>query len=405
MPNLGNFADFGLSKLTSLQVMICQNYTFSTGWNSISSHITPFDADVEAIFAPIVDQVIIMRNLTSVYWPGENINTIGNFDNASGYALKLSEVVDFQICGAGFAGNEFTLNQGWSYLPVLSDCPVNAMDLFGAHLADIVIVTDLIGSQVFWPTMEVYSLEYLQPGKAYKIKLANPFTLIFPDCDGKTTYPTFNQENIISTPWGNLEITPNAQTVAITTNAQAEMLKGDMIGAFDQNNKLCGFIEITGNSMPLAMMLIGDDATTTVKDGFAEGENISFRLFRASTGEEFALEVDYDINFDNATGNYFTSSLSAITNVTMSITGINNIGTSGISIYPNPATDFVVINVATENFAGATVTVNDTKGRTVIEKMISSSNSKLDISNLESGVYIISIKSDSLNEISKLIVR
>jgi hypothetical protein len=89
----------------------------------------------------------------------------------------------------------------------------------------------------------------------------------------------------------------------------------------------------------------------------------------------------------------------------MSITGINNIGTSGISIYPNPATDFVVINVATENFAGATVTVNDTKGRTAIEKMISSSNSKLDISNLESGVYIISIKSDSINEISKLIVR
>jgi hypothetical protein len=89
----------------------------------------------------------------------------------------------------------------------------------------------------------------------------------------------------------------------------------------------------------------------------------------------------------------------------MSITGINNIGTSVISIYPNPATDFVVINIATENFAGAMITITDTKGRTVIEKMISSSNSKLDISNLGSGVYIISIKSDSINEISKLIVR
>jgi hypothetical protein len=89
----------------------------------------------------------------------------------------------------------------------------------------------------------------------------------------------------------------------------------------------------------------------------------------------------------------------------MSVTGINNIGTSGISIYPNPATDFVVINIATENFAGATVTVNDTKGRTVIEKMIGSSNSKLDISNLRSGVYVINIKSYSINKISKLIVR
>jgi hypothetical protein len=268
-----------------------------------------------------------------------------------------------------------------------------------------VIVTDLIGSQVFWPAMGVYSLEYLQPGKAYKIKILNPFTLTFPACDGKANYPAFDQMNNLSTPWGNLEISPNAQTVAFTTNATSEMMKGDMIGAFDQNNKLCGFIEITGNSAPLAMMLIGDDATSTEKDGFTEGENISFRLFRASTGEEFALEVVYDINFDNSTGNYLSSSLSAINAVTMSVTGINNIGTSGISIYPNPASDFVVINIATEGFAGATITVNDTKGRTVIERMISSSNSKLDISNLESGIYIISIKSDSLNEISKLIVR
>jgi hypothetical protein len=405
MPNQGHFADFGLSKLTSLQVMYCQYYSFTTGWNSVSSFIVPFEPAVEDLFAPMVNNLTILRNLTQLFWPSEGVNTIGNFDNQSGYALKTTGNVSFEICGSTFTTTEVSLEAGWHYLPVLSECPVNAMDLFGAHLADIVIVTDLIGSQVFWPAMEVYSLEYLQPGKAYKIKLVNPFTLTFPACDGKATYPAFDQLNSISTPWGEFDITPNAQSVALTTNAQSEMLKGDMIGAFDQNNKLCGFIEITGNSMPQAMMLIGDDATTTEKDGFTEGENISFRLFRANTGEEFAIEVDYDINFDNATGNYFTSSLSAINAVTMSVTGINNIGTSGISIYPNPATDFVIINVATENFAGATVIVNDTKGRTVIEKMISSSNSKLDISNLRSGVYVISIKSDSINEISKLIVR
>ena len=405
MPNQGKFADFGLSKLTSLQVMYCQSYTFTTGWNSVSSYIVPFNPAVENLFAPMVNNLTILRNLTQLYWPSEGVNTIGNFDNQSGYAIKTTGNVSFEICGATFASSEIVLEAGWHYLPVLSECPANTMDLFGAHFADIVIVTDLIGSQVFWPAMEVYSLEYLQPGKAYKIKVLNPFTLIFPACNGKANYPAFDQLNSISTPWGNLEITPNAQTVAITTNAQAEMLKGDMVGAFDQNNKLCGFIEVPANGQPTAMILIGDDATTTIKDGFAEGENISYRIFRANTGEEFSLEVVYDAGFDNATGNYFTSSLSAINAVTMSVTGINNIGTSGISIYPNPATDFVVINIATENFAGATVTVNDTKGRTVIEKMIGSSNSKLDISNLRSGVYVISIKSDSINEISKLIVR
>ena len=405
MPNQGNFADFGLSKLTSLQAMVCQNYAFSTGWNSISSYITPFDASVETMFAPILDELVIMRNLTSVYWPGENLNTIGNFNNQSGYALKVSSNVNFNICGAGYSTKEVSLTPGWSYLPVLSECSANAMDLFGSHLNDIVIIQDLIGTKVFWPAMNVYSLETLEPGKAYKTKVVNPFTITFPACGTKSSSTSISTKNSLSTPWGEIAMTPSAQTIAFTTNALAEMVQGDVIGAFDQNNTLFGYVEIIGNNVVNTITIFGDDATTIEKDGFAEGESISLRLYRTNTGEEFVLEVVYDTNFDNSTGNYLSSSLSALNAVTMGVTGINNPGASGISIYPNPATDFVIINIATGNFAGATVIVNDTKGRTVIEKMIGSSNSKLDISNLRSGVYVINIKSYSINKISKLIVR
>ncbi|MFP4472086.1 MAG: WD40/YVTN/BNR-like repeat-containing protein, partial [Bacteroidales bacterium] len=156
MPNQEQFADFGLSKLTSLEVMYCRYYSLAQGWNSMSGNILPFDAAVENIFAPVGDQLTIVRNLTSVYWPGENINTIGDFDNDSGYAVKTSGAADFSICGIGFSSPELTLSPGWHYLPVLSECSVNVMELFGAHLSDLIIIQDLIGTSVFWPEMGIY---------------------------------------------------------------------------------------------------------------------------------------------------------------------------------------------------------------------------------------------------------
>jgi hypothetical protein len=405
MPNQGNFADFGLSKLTSLQVMFCQEYTFTAGWNSISSYIAPFEPAVENLFAPVVENLVIIRNLTSVYWPEEQINTIGNFDNTSGYVLKMNENTGFEICGSSYAGNSLSLETGWHYLPVLSECSADAMELFGAHLDDIVIIQDLIGVQVFWPAMGVYTLETLEPGKAYKIKVINPFIVTFPDCTARNHGSGMGQVNSINTPWGKLNMTPASQVVAFNTSSLSEMQSGDMIGAFDQNNSLCGFMEIPSTGATQVITLFADDITTTAKDGFTEGENISFRLYRTETGEEFAMDVVYDLSFDNSTGSYYSNSLSGITNLSLSVTGINSINAEGITIFPNPADDYVVITISGNEVNEGLVSVTDTKGATVLENRINAARTSLDISQLQPGMYVIRIKTNLKNEISKLIVR
>jgi hypothetical protein len=213
------------------------------------------------------------------------------------------------------------------------------------------------------------------------------------------------QVNSIRTPWGKFNMTPASQPVAFKTNALGEMQPGDMIGAFDLNNNLCGFVEISSTSVPQVITLFADDVTTLEKDGFTEGENISFRLYRAETGEEFMLTVVYDNSFDNSTGSYFSNSLSAITGVVMDITAINSVNNAGISIYPNPADDYLVITISENDFSGAELTVIDTKGRNVLENRISTAKTTLDISPLQTGIYFIKIKTNSKNEISKLIVR
>jgi len=404
MPNQGNFADFGLSKLTSLQVMICQNYAFSTGWNSISSYINPFDADVEVMFSPVMDELTIMRNLTSIYWPGENINTIGNFNNNSGYALKVTENVDFEICGPTLTGKELTLNQGWSYLPVLSECEVNAMGLFGDHLSDIVIIQDLIGTQVFWPAMNVYTLQTLQPGKAYKMKVSTGFTVTFPECSDVSSNLEYSQVNSLSTPWGELNMTPATQVTAFPENAMIDFAEGDVIGAFGQNGELFGFLQINNTKLTQVMILFGDDATAASTNGFAENENVSFKLYRPSTGEEFSLAMEYDHTMENTSGGYVSGSFASVTKAALNSTAIETISTGNISIYPNPATDKVTITFNGFTNQAVELSIFDTKGQVVISETFSGKTT-LDVSSLQPGMYYIRIKSSDLNQVSKFVIK
>jgi len=405
-PNQGQFDDFGLSALLSLEVMYCQYYTLSQGWNSLSSYIIPNNPNVEDMFAPMVNNLTIIRNLSQVYWPEENLNTMIDFNNNSGYALKVTEETPMEICGADFVSGELVLeNAGWYYLPVASECDVDAMELFGDVIDDIIIVQDLIGSQVFWPVMNVYSLETLLPGKAYKIKIANPVTLNFPECEGKVDPTTYNQVNSMETPWGQINMTPAAQVVAFPAEAITELKAGDVIGAFDQHNKLCGYMEIGNTKENAAMMLVGDDVTSIAKDGFTEGETITFRMIRPHTGEEFLLNVEWDYNFGNSSGTYYAESLSGVKSTTLGVTGIGNAAAGEVEMYPNPATDQVVISINTEDFSSALVTIIDTKGNVVMESRMEQAQATLNISNLESGIYFVKIDAEQFNKISKLIIK
>ncbi len=343
MPCEGNFYDLCLSELFGLQAAYFQNYLFTEGWNSISTYLVPTNPDVEDMFAANIDETIILKNLTSVYWPYAGVNTIGNWDNESGYAIKVSEGFEMQIAGTEFTSTEITLAAGWHYLPVLSTCDVDADEIFGPHMNKISIVTDLIGTKVWWPDMSVFTLDFLEPGKAYKIRLTEEVTINFPECDLKSQAIPSKAKNTISSPWGGLNITPSSHMVSVMASAMAEM-EGDYMGAFDQTGSLCGFTELQNTYQNQVMVLFGDDPTTELKDGFVEGEPMEFRLMKKSTGEETILDVTFDMSMQN-TGQVFNDQgLSAISAI--NLTGFENLlgfGTK-INIYPNPTNGLIQID-------------------------------------------------------------
>ncbi|MBE0638138.1 MAG: fibronectin type III domain-containing protein [Bacteroidales bacterium] len=150
------------------------------GWSGLSSFLIPQNSSVVSIFQPIIADLIILESQTAMYWPEENINTIGNWNTHEGYTIKLSNPVQLDFVGSLENDKTLQLSAGWNLIPVLSQCDVDVMALFSGK--DLIIVKEVAGWKLFWPSMNVNTLEVMQPGKAYFVKMGSATEITFPGC-------------------------------------------------------------------------------------------------------------------------------------------------------------------------------------------------------------------------------
>ncbi len=59
---------------------------------------------------------------------------------------------------------QLNLKKGWNIIPVLSNCNVSADELFNS-IDELQIITEIAGNKVYWPEMEIWTLESLKTGK------------------------------------------------------------------------------------------------------------------------------------------------------------------------------------------------------------------------------------------------
>jgi hypothetical protein len=389
----GLFQPFGLSNLLSLESALCQLNYFASGWNGVSLHVEPINPSVENIFSSFTDNYVIMQNLTSVYWPTIPVNTIGTWDVMSGYAIKFSSDVNIEVCGTELSSRELTLSPGWHYLPVLSECPVSIADIFDPFIDDIVLVKELIGTEVYWPELNIFSLQELIPGTAYSIKTSTELTLIYPECDKQGTSINHRTTNKVNSVWGEVQLMPGTHVVSIPGEVVDEFSPSDQIGVFDAGGTCFGVHEFSDSKTPTALLINGDDLESAEKDGFNENESLEFRHWKAATGEEALLEVSFDQSMPNTGLVFNNNGLSAITGIESLTTGLADlINNTDVNICPNPAKDEFLLSIINKNFSTARLTIYNLNGQMADAREISKRNTTIDIGNLLPGIYILNIQ-------------
>lgn len=155
-----------------------QTFVIPAGWSGISSFLVPSDPNMVNTFFPIENKLLMINNFTNRYSPIYGILPILPWDSNSGYFIKLSEPVIFQICGQPIPNKTLNLVTGWNLVPVLSDGVYFCEEVMSG--LNFEIVKAAVGTDVYWPSEDIQTLYFFEAGKAYLIKMNSPGSITFP---------------------------------------------------------------------------------------------------------------------------------------------------------------------------------------------------------------------------------
>lgn len=368
------------------------------GWSGISSYILPAQSQVENLMQPIIDDLVILQSMTDVYWPAQNMNTIGNWDSHSGYKIKVNENVNMQMAGTFQQDKTIALEQGWNLLPVLSDCPVDCAEFF-ANVDQVVLVKDVAATGVYWPSQNILSLGELVPGRAYYVLTNAPVSVTFPECTKKARH----QGNVLKTAndlWEMIAPTGNSHLISIPSIAIQNFEIGDQIGVFTPQGLCAGCYEIDDLATNKALVVFANDSTTSAVDGFMNDEAFHFKLYEASSGIDYDLIATFDITQPN-TDTFVNEGISALTALVVDNTGISS-ASKFTGIYPNPAKDQLVIRM--KNDGKAHLEVMNLSGQTILSQTMEG-ETMINTSLMEKGIYTFQIKGIDFTETHKVVIQ
>jgi hypothetical protein len=363
--------------ITGQQIMLPQagHWGFISSYLDISSKMPLEDA-----LEDILDQMVIMISPGGIFWPGQNINTMGDWDSMLGYKIKMAEngVLVFQ--GENMVGNSVTFSPGFHIIPVLSQEPADAAALFSGN--DIEFAFDLFGN-LYWPLGGIFTLNTLYPGYGYLVKFNQETTLNFVSSKSNILPNQFYSYET-SSPWNDVSMSGELHLIAVSEAATADLQAGDIIGVFNSDGICTGTSIYSGDNKPFAVAAYANDFTTDDKAGMVEGEAFTLLIYR--NGETISTDPVFSPQAPSQNGLFTNNGLSLITSLKGSTT-IETIPHMEVNIYPNPSSGLITIEGISPD---TDILIVNMHGQVVFSGN-SDSSKTIDLSAQSRGVYFVKI--------------
>jgi len=370
----------------SMIVSLGQQLQFPAGWGGVSLYRDPVDDNLENIVEPIKNDLNLIYNLNGEeYAPPKSILT--TWDKQTGYIANSTNGSLLLVAGSYNNGQPLYVTDGWNLIPVLSKCPANVEILtFNANLN---MVKEVAGLNVYWPDANVFDLTQLEPGKSYMADFIGSETIIFPSCDPIVLAAN---KSVITDPfipgaWGELHKTPTSFVVALPVDqfAGQNVVDGDVIGAFTPEGILGGICEIGLNN---SLVLFGNDPLTNIKDGFNDCDSITLKLYKHTTGAYYSIDpivmIEGSLDCFTVNGNAKIGQIG--------LTDVLAVQRPKFLVYPNPANHSLNVVSPSENVS---CTIFNVTGQVLIHQQLEQGMNKLSVQLLRSGIYIIQFKDEN----------
>lgn len=259
----------------------------------------------------------------------------------------------------------------------------------------------------------VYNPFYSFTGKAsgqYRTKAA----LLNGGTSGTGNVPTYHDSSLM---WNTASVINH--TGGSSINKHIYMRTGTLTSGpgFVGGNVSAGANKGTANGIAGMNILLLDNAGKVVKFAVTDAngdysfstlangtytihpENLSFTTTTTSITVSNGQASFTDINFEQSLKNLTIKPKSA---------GINNVNNSELSfvVFPNPAKNIVTINWNTLTNETAAINITDLSGKVVLNTEVSMNNSsKVNVSNLQTGFYFMTVATENGTHTQKLIIQ
>ena len=383
-------------------------------WSGISSYVVPDNPAMNAIFAQIINNIEIVQNYDGIYWPSQNINTLGNWSTTKGYRIKMLNTDQLMISGTvQYPVDELTLPPNWSIIPVNVPCIINTSEFFSDY-PSILMIKEIAGSQIYWPEYNINSLVELLPGKAYEIynSSSQPINITFPLCDGPLMNFEFKSvEPDIIHPWNPIYKTPISHIFGFLPEATGQFEQGDLIGIFTQSDLCAGIAKVEVIDKAFSLTAFGTDIFASDKTGFEYAEPVKFKIFKPTTGQEYPVNIQYS---DGADESLFTANgITLIKKAECLMTNVESqsglVKDFHVYVFPNPTTGNINITLTSNATFDGKFEIINTSGQLIQKVNFKHTNNNttqsVDLSNNPAGIYYLRIIGENILKTRKILLR
>jgi len=381
-----------------------QVISIPAGWSGISTSLIPWYPALETVFAGKQELIDIMQDDNShIYWPAQNINTIVNWQSQEGYSIKMLEPAELVLYGPAYADPAIWVNPGWNMIPVNCTSPVD-VELFANQSEAVKIIKEIAGAKIYWPEFNVNTLGYLEPGKSYLLLNSDSQILQLSfNCSATQNLKNIQSESMNTSPWSDPLCTPGSHVIIIPVSLFGNLTDGDVLGAFTSDGVCAGLTVLSPYTEFGSISLFPDDPLTLIKDGFVEGEPITWKYYDTETGSVSTVRFDYDFVLPDNSGLFQINGLSKITRTQVLVINDDNSVDHTVRVYPNPSQGIFYFEGL--SLSESQVKIFNQVSQLVFTGRITGEISEVDLTLQGKGVYTVLITQNSTVLVKRIVIR
>ena len=368
-----------------------QNIALNKGWTWTSFYVEDnrFSAidnlfgDLDLSDGDLIKSATQFTRYENGFWSG----SLMQIKNDEAYQIQLTKENTLRLIGNEINEDQININiaQGWNWLsyPIHRNISISeALAFFEPSDGDL--LKDQYNFAIYDGNANQWTgtLLYLQPNRGYMLKSAKAQVLNFPNTDFSFKTPTGNQKRTdeMIANFSNFQY-----NMSIVTEVVSEE-EFDFVFVYDNKGQLRGKSPITRvNNKNLSFITVFSN----------QEENLKYVLVNNNK----QLEVTNSLIFN---ANKIEGSLKSPVQLLIKSLSNNEIIFEDISLYPNPFTNVLHINIANTDIEE--IELYDAIGKSILNITITNKITKISTKNLSKGIYFLRlVTSDGIYTVRKLI--